>query len=263
MADNLRVNYDTVAGQYDRRTQGGYLSGVNQALRDLSERACARRVLDLGCGTGRSLVGPAGLVPNPVCIGLDFSAGMLAKATAFNPAYRLVRASAPQPPFAPESFDMVYCVHAFHHFPDKERVVTSAYGLLRPGGAFAIVNFDPREGRDDWYVYRYFDGVYERDLQRFPALADKEAMLRAAGFVDVRSPVVETIEDDLTGAAVFDSYFLQKDSCSQLILLSDADYQAGLRRIRIALAEAESRSETLTFPSRILNRMCHGIKPNA
>ena len=258
-----RVDYDAVADRYDERTRGGYLSGTNRALQDLARQVDARLVLDLGCGTGRSLLGPAGLNPAPVCFGLDFSAGMLAKARAFDPDYRLVRASAPQPPFAPLSFDLVFCVHAFHHFPDRERVVREAYGLLRPGGAFAVVNMDPREDRDDNYVYRYFEGVYERDLERFPALEDLKDMLKSAGFQRVDSPVVDTIEDDFAGASVFDSYFLQKDSSSQLILLSDAAYRAGLRRMREAVACAEAAGETVIFPVRIRNRMCYGVRPGA
>ena len=27
---------------------------------------------------------------------------------------------------------------------------------------------DPHGRRESWYVYRYFEGVYERDLARFP-----------------------------------------------------------------------------------------------
>ena len=263
MSRTLQVDYNAISDRYDERTKGGYLSGTNRALRDLARRVSARRVLDLGCGTGRSLMGPAGLDPAPVCFGLDFSAGMLAKARAFDPDYRLMRASAPRPPFASHSFDLVFCVHAFHHFPDRERVVREAYGLLRPGGAFAIVNMDPREDRDDNYVYRYFEGVYERDLERFPALDDLKGMLKSAGFQQVESPVVDTIEDDFAGASVFDSYFLQKDSSSQLILLSDAAYRAGLRRMREAVARAEAAGETAIFSVRIRNRMCYGVKPGA
>ncbi len=256
-----RVNYDEVAESYDRRTKDGYLSGVVEALEGLARRVNVRRVLDLGCGTGRSLVGPARLDPAPGCFGLDLSAGMLAQARVFNPNYRLVRASAPQPPFAPLSFDMVFCVHAFHHFPDKDRVVQAAYELLRPGGAFAIVNFDPRESRDGWFAYRYFEGTCETDLARFPALEDLERMLREAGFEDIDSPVVERVADNSTGASVFESYFLQKDACSQFILLSDAAYEAGLAQMRKAIAEAEAKGEEVEFRTEIKSRMFHGVKP--
>ena len=88
MARNLRVNYDAVAGRYDERIKGGYLTGTNRGIQDLARRVNARRVLDLGCGTGRSLVGPAGLHPAPACFGLDFSAGMLAKARAWQSRYK-------------------------------------------------------------------------------------------------------------------------------------------------------------------------------
>ena len=101
------VDYDAVAPTYDRRTQGGYLQGVAAALQTLARQANAQQVLDLGCGTGRSLAGLAAMQPAPPCYGLDFSGGMLAQAHRFNSTYRLARASAPWPPFASACFDLV------------------------------------------------------------------------------------------------------------------------------------------------------------
>jgi ubiquinone/menaquinone biosynthesis C-methylase UbiE len=221
----------------------------------------ARHILDLGCGTGRSLQGLAGRQSNPTCYGLDFSKGMLAQARQFDPSYRLVNASAPLPPFADSSFDLVFCVHAFHHFPDANQVVDNTYRMLRPGGVFAIVNFDPHQCRD-WYVYDYFDGVLDTDLQRFHRVADKETMLHQAGFRDVQSPMVEHISETFMGDAVFDNnYFLEKESCSQLILLSDEAYQAGLVRMRSAVTEAQANDKEILFHTEIKNWMTHGFKP--
>jgi SAM-dependent methyltransferase len=187
---------------------------------------------------------------------------MLAQARKLDPTYRLAQASAPYPPFAPASFDLVFCTHAFHHFPDKPQVVQAAYRLLRPGGAFAIVNFDPREHQlDDWMIYQYFEGTYETDLERFPALASQEAMLRQAGFQQVSSPVVQLIHNEIPAEEILNSYWLHKDSSSQLILLSAEAYQAGLHHIRQTVAAAQARGEPLVFRIQLKNRMCHGFKP--
>jgi ubiquinone/menaquinone biosynthesis C-methylase UbiE len=253
-----RVNYDAVASTYDRRTAKGFLQSTAAALQNLARQVGARRVLDLGCGTGRSLYGLAG---GPVCYGLDFSGGMLLQARQFNAAYRLTQATSPYPPFAPASFDLIFCLHAFHHFPDKPRVVQAAYTLLRPGGALAIINIDPCQGRQSWYIYDFFEGVYETDLSRFPSLAEQEAMLNQAGFQSISRQVVEQFNDKIVGEAVFDSYFLRKDSSSQLILLSDEAYQAGLARIRAAIAEAKTRGEEVIFQNTQKNWLCWGIKP--
>jgi SAM-dependent methyltransferase len=258
---SIRVNYDAVAPSYDQRTQGGYLEGVTSALQNLARQVKAQRVLDLGCGTGRSLRGLADSVqPAPICYGLDFSGGMLTQARQFDSRYRLVNASAPLPPFTPASFDLVFCVHAFHHFPDKPQVVQAGYRMLRPGGVFAIVNFDPYECRESWYIYDYFAGTYETDLARFPRLTEQEAMLNHAGFRQVNREVVQRIDDKIEGEAIFDSYFLQKNACSQLILLSDEAYQAGLARIRAKLAESEARGKTVVFRTKIKNWMFYGFK---
>jgi ubiquinone/menaquinone biosynthesis C-methylase UbiE len=198
--------------------------------------------------------------PGPICYGLDLSGGMLSQARQFDANYRLVNASAPLPPFVSASFDLIFCTHAFHHFPQKPQVVQAAYRMLRPGGAFAVVNFDPRECRHSWYVYDYFAGVYETDLERFPRLAEQEAMLNQAGFQGVSNILVEHIDDAMVGEAVFDNYFLQKDSSSQLILLSDEVYQAGLEKMRAKIAMAKLKGEEIVFRTEIRIWMCCGFK---
>ena len=57
---------------------------------------------------------------------------------------------------------------------------------------------------------------------------------------------------------MLDDPFLQKDAASQLVLLSDKEYAAGLDKIRAALAAAEAAGETLTFPCEILVRALVG-----
>ena len=264
MSQSHQVNYDAVAPNYDQRTAGGYLEEIGSALQNLARQVHSRHILDLGCGTGRSLYGLAGsLQPNPVCYGLDFSEGMLAQARQFDSQYRLVRASAPLPPFAANRFDLIFCVHAFHHFPHKAQVVRNAYRMLHPGGAFAIVNFDPHQCQN-WYVYDYFDGVLDTDLKRFLSVPEKEAMLHQAGFQQIQSSMVEHISETFVGAGVFENnYFLEKDSSSQLILLSDEAYQAGLARMRSAVAAAKAQDKEIVFHTEIKNWMTYGFKPVA
>ena len=258
-----QVDYDSIAPRYDERTASSYLSGIPAALILLARRVRAQCILDLGCGTGRSLQGIAeGLETKPVCFGLDSSTGMLAQARHLDSSYKLVQATASMPPFIPATFQVVFCVHAFHHFPDKVGVVGEAFDLLCPGGAFAIVSIDPRECSQDDYIYKYFQGTYETDLARFPSMSDIETMLHDAGFEEIQSPVVQEIDEASQGEAIFDCYFLQKNSSSQLILLSDEEYRLGLRRIQEEVSEAKARNWKAIFQTRMMNRMFHGFKPN-
>src|SRR5437660_25768 len=64
-------------------------------------------------------------------------------------------------------FDLIFCVNAFHHFPQPRVFICEARRLLRPGGALAITGMDPHAGRDRWYLYDYFVGTQDTDLRRF------------------------------------------------------------------------------------------------
>jgi SAM-dependent methyltransferase len=194
--------------------------------------------------------------------GLDLSRGMLAQAQRREVQLALLRGRAGKLPFASASFDLVYCINAIHHFGEQRAFVAEAWRLLRPGGALAVIGMDPRVHRDRWYVYDYFAGTYERDLARFPSWGTVLDWMAEVGFARVEWRLVEHILEHKVGRAVLADPFLRKDAISQLSLLSDKAYAAGLSRIEDALASAQARSETLTFPTDLLLALHVGRVPD-
>jgi ubiquinone/menaquinone biosynthesis C-methylase UbiE len=275
-----RVDYDRLAPTYDARYAGDQRSGTGAALRALVEARQARLVLEVGCGTGHWLgelqrAGTesrpygdvinsserAGTEPRPygvrVC-GLDLSSGMLCRARDKEASLNLVRGRASQLAFAGAAFDLVYCVNAIHHFDRPRAFIHEACRTLRPGGTLAVIGMDPRGQRDTWYVYDYFEGAYGTDLRRFPSWGTVMDWMTEEGLVDVGCHIVERFRSDLVGRAVLDHPFLRKESCSQLALLSDEAYAAGLCRIEAALAEAEATGEEIVFPDDVSLAMISG-----
>jgi len=258
-----RVDYDRIAPGYNRRFAANDTRGVAVALRSLvrelaGERARDREplsILEVGCGTGHWLAGLEG--GHRLC-GLDLSAGMLRQARQRPVSLDLVRGRAGRLPFAGGTFDLVYCVNAIHHFDDRSGFVAEARRLLRAGGALAVAGMDPRRARASWYVYDYFPGTYEADLARFPSWGTVADWMIAAGFARLSWQTVETIYDAKAGRAVLRDPFLGKDATSQLTLLDDEVYAAGLERIERALAAAEEAGQTLTFPTDLMLDMLVG-----
>lgn len=219
---------------------------VADALSALADDLDAQRVLEVGCGTGRWL--PELSVPGRQVVGLDASFGMLHGAQGRGVPVGLAHGVAEWLPFPAASFDLIYTVNALHHFTDKQRFIREARRVLRPGGLIAVIGMRPAD-RADWYVYQYFEGAYETDLARYPSPGDLRGWLGAAGFAGMADRIVYDIVENFEGRAVLDHPFIERNATSQLVLLSDAAYEAGLRRIEAAIEQAEARGERIIFPN--------------
>ena len=252
------VDYDAIAPTYNRRFISDGQRQTGAVLNGLAEAAGAQRILEVGCGTGHWLAGLA--ETGRACFGLDRSSGMLAEAGQRQAQYRLVQGRAERLPFGEAEFDLLYCVNAIHHFIDKEDFVAEGWRLLRRGGALAVIGMDPHDRRGDWYIYDYFEGTYETDLQRFPSWEQVRDWMAGVGFGRLELRPVETIFDPKVGRAVLNDPFLEKEAASQLALLSQDAYAAGLHRIRQALHAAEQEGRDLTFMSNIRLEMLVGWK---
>jgi SAM-dependent methyltransferase len=252
---NHRVNYDQVAPTYNGRYARKGLEGISSALWALAENVNPERILEVGCGTGHWLEELSPLAHH--VHGLDFSSGMLRQARQRSSHFHLTHGQANQLPFANASFDLIFCANAFHHFDQPDAAIAEARRLLRPGGAFAITGMDPHVPIR-WYLYDYFSGTYETDLRRFPSSGTVTDWMIAAGFDSTEWRLVHQVAHEVRGREALANHFLQKNGTSQLTLLSDEAYNAGLRRIESAIAEAEAKGEILTLPVYISFSMVTG-----
>jgi SAM-dependent methyltransferase len=141
-----------------------------------------KRVLDVGCGTGRLV---AALAPKSSVWGIDSSPEMLTVAKKRVPAnVKLKLASAEDPPFKDGWFDRVVYWLVIHLL-DREAAFRAARRLLAPGGRACVVTFDSTYFSDFW-LNRYFPRCETIDRARFPTAAELERELREAGFGKVR-----------------------------------------------------------------------------
>ena len=163
-------------------------------------------VLDLGSGGGIDVllsatrVGPAGFV-----YGLDMTDEMLALAERSRVAagaqnVRFLRGRMEAIPLDEASVDVVLSNCVVNLSPDKARVFAEAYRVLRPAGRLAIADIATlrplpapiRDSLDAW------TGCIAGALE----VTEIEAMLCAAGFVDVEIQTVRTYgRDDLAMVA--------------------------------------------------------------
>lgn len=240
------VNYDPIAPTYDRRYVINTLPGIAATLRSLVEPYRSARILEVGCGTGRWLTELGSIVPR--VYGLDLSPGMLRQARGRQADLKLTCGRAHQLPFPDAAFHLIFCVNALHHFGQPRSLMAEARRLLGQGGTLAIIGMDPHAGRDEWYIYQYFPGTYEMDLARFPPGETIMDWMKTAGFAGVERRLAEHIFHPLVGQEVLDDYFLGKHATSQLTLLTDEAYAAGLDRIEAALRKAEPEGEGPVFP---------------
>ena len=196
-------------------------------------------------------------LPGAQLVGIDRSLGMLRRAQPKSSEIAWVQADGAMLPFAAETFDFITCQHALHHVHDKVGLLQAASRILRPRGWLVVHTLCPQESTD-WLYYEYFPEVRAIDLVDFWPPETLVTEMEANGFLAV------TVERHQIHYEQNMREWLEvlrrRDTCSQLLTISDAAYSEGLRRLERELADANG---TLVRAEHLCLVTIRGEKPAA
>jgi SAM-dependent methyltransferase len=130
----------------DRFDRG--VARYQQPLLDAAAIQPTDRVLDIGCGSGRTSLDAAHRAPSGTVLGVDLSAAMLevARRTATAEGLanvRFAQVDAQVHPFEPGSFDVAVSRTGGMFFADPLAAYANIVRALRPGGRLALLVWQP------------------------------------------------------------------------------------------------------------------------
>jgi ubiquinone/menaquinone biosynthesis C-methylase UbiE len=191
-------------------------------------------IIDLGCGTGR-FTEPLAEHFSARVIGIDPSQKMLDQARRKLRSDRVIfkRASAEAFPIADDSVDMVFMSMVFHHFANPATVAEECRRVLRDAGYIFIRN-STREG--DFPSRHFFPAMQPLIESDLPTRSDVRSVFETAGLTTAAHEIVkQTVANSW-------QQFVQKSALradSFLARLSDADFEAGMTKLRVHSANAD------------------------
>ena len=156
----MRKAFDRAAALYDDSAvlQKEVGSRLAERLEILTLKP--KRILDLGAGTGESLIGLIKKYPDAEIYALDIAEGMMQQARKklswwqrFRSKVKFITAEAEQLPFSENSFDIVISNLALQWCDDLPLVFKELQRVLAPGGAVLFTTFGPdslKELRAAW-----------------------------------------------------------------------------------------------------------------
>ncbi|MFJ5834201.1 class I SAM-dependent methyltransferase [Streptomyces sp. NPDC093089] len=207
----LAAAFDHASSSYDLMTSAspGYAAHLRRSARRLGlpAQGAGLTLLDLGCGTGTSTEALLRAAPLATVIGVDASAGMLARARAKPWPANVSFVHAPVEDMsevdAGGPYDAVFAAYLLRNVADPEAVLRAVHRLLRPGGRLSVHEYCLAGRPSDRLVWKavvngfvrpwarlHGDAELYRHLYRsvleFDSAQTFTDRLRCAGFARVR-----------------------------------------------------------------------------
>jgi len=149
-----------------------------------------KRLLDVACGTGRTLGQIQQAHPELKLYGLDLSPYYVQVAREALDDVSLVAENAEQMPFADATFDIVTSTYLFHELPSnaRRRVIAEMVRVCKPGGLVVIEDSAQRvEGGAIAFFLERFPEDFHEPFYRDYLKDDLAVPMAEAGLVDVET----------------------------------------------------------------------------
>lgn len=155
------------------------------------------RVLDVACGTGRTLKSIRATLPQASLFGTDLSPAYLRKANQLlsdNPGElpQLLQANAEELPYLDNYFHAVTSVFLFHELPPqaRQRVIEECFRVTKPGGVFIICDsMQVTDSAEFMPMMENFPAMFHEPYYRHYTTDNLEERLEKAGFTDISTQV--------------------------------------------------------------------------
>lgn len=136
-----RSGFDRIATRYETTVAGRHSAKMKKAALACLEAPIRGAVLDVGCGPGLLLATLATSYPDLRLAGLDIAPEMIRVATERLGARAEIKlGDAESLPWEDASFDYVFCIDSFHHYPNARRALSEFHRVLRPNGRVVLAD---------------------------------------------------------------------------------------------------------------------------
>lgn len=195
---------DTSANLYDLQVEilfGGtadamrrrILAPLKQGLKNFAAAPSPVRILDVACGTGRTLKMIRAALPQASLFGTDLSPAYLRKANQLlseipGELPQLVQANAEELPYLDNYFHAVTSVFLFHELPASARqnVIEQCFRVTKPGGVFIINDsIQMSDSPEMAWAIDNFHETYHEPYYKHYTTDDLVERLEKAGFENV------------------------------------------------------------------------------
>lgn len=228
---NRKADYSEIAEVYDRVRPGDspHLEWWFGRIAELGQLGPGKRLIDLGCGTGRWTI-PLAERTGCEAVGVDSSPEMLAKAREKDRNGRVTWVEGDVEyldMIERESCDCALMSLMMHQVYDHLTTLRGVYRILRFGGVLLIRQGTLEQILND-VAHRFFPETVGVDLARTPLRRQIEGWLEKVGFAGIEAELVKQTSYPSNEALLEE---LQLRVCSVLRMIGEEAFEAGLRRV--------------------------------
>ncbi|NEP90215.1 MAG: methyltransferase domain-containing protein [Okeania sp. SIO2C2] len=155
------------------------------------------RVLDIACGTGRTLKFIRATLPKATLYGVDLSSAYLKKAHQLlsedlGELPQLLQGNAEDLPLRDNFFQATTCVFMFHELPPivRQKVIEEAFRVTQPGGVFVICDSIQVSDEPDFApMLKNFPAMFHEPYYQSYITDSLEERLEKVGFINIATEV--------------------------------------------------------------------------